>query len=85
MKGHYNNTQDPNRWLRHTGLSLTPLMRNKIQYGKMKKQYNMDAVVGELRAREIAIPHGAEWMNMIALLKTNENGRVGSEPQLFPI
>ena len=43
----------------------------------------MDAVVGELRAHAVAIPHGVGWMNMIVLLKIHENGREGSEPRLF--
>ena len=51
--------------------------------GEMRGTRVFGPVARELRAREVVVPHGAGWMNMIMLLKTNENGRVGSESSLY--
>ena len=72
VKATYFNTPAPNRFQRREGYTLTPLMEGKIQYGKMKKKDNMDAVRDELRVRCISFDSSTGWKEMIKLLKEHE-------------
>ena len=69
--------------MQHTGKMLAPLLRNKIQYGKLLKDYNIDAVKNELIARSIVFAPNNGWRVMLNLLKANENLKDGSEAKYF--
>ena len=73
MKACYSNQTAPNRYQRREGYTLTPLMAGKIQYGKMLKKDNMDAVREELTARSLSYDIRTGWKEMINLLKKHEN------------
>eukprot|EP00957_Ditylum_brightwellii_P190058 14468724-Ditylum_brightwellii.AAC.1 len=49
----YRQTRPPNQYQRQTGTTLTPLLQGKIQYGKLHKKYNMEAVQEELLAHGV--------------------------------
>ena len=72
MKAGYSKVNLPNRFERREGYTLTPLMQGKIQYGKMRKKENMDAVREELRMRSVDFESDTGWKEMIKLLKANE-------------
>ena len=48
-------------------------MEGKIQYGKMRKKDNMNAVSEELRAQLIDFDSEIGWKEMIDFLKAHEN------------
>ena len=87
LKGSYSKNPQPNRFQRREGYTLTPLMQGKIQYGKLRKKYNMEAVSEELRKRSINHNHDTGWMEMIKLLKTHENSSNTNacEKYFFPL
>ena len=47
-------------------------MEGEIQYGKLLKKHNIDAVRGELTARSIQYQSNTNWTEMIKLLKQHE-------------
>ena len=73
LKERYSNNPAPNRFKRREGYTLTPLMQGKIQYGKMKKKDNIDAVREELKVRLVNFDSNAGWKEMIKLLREHEN------------
>ena len=72
VKASYSNNPLPNRYQRRSGYTLTPLMQGKIQYGKMRKNDNIEAVREELKARLVDFDSNTGWKDMIKLLKTHE-------------
>ena len=68
IKQSYSNNPAPNRFQRREGYTLTPLLEGKIQYGKMKKKDNMDAVRDELKARMVGFRNEIGWKEIITLL-----------------
>ena len=62
----------PNIYERRTGQTLTPLISGKIQYAKMKKAYNLEAVRNECTARGIAFDTTTNWTNLINMIKEHE-------------
>ena len=69
----YGNNPAPNRYQRREGCTLTPLMEGKIQYGKMIKVHNIDAIRKELQARSATVDGNTGWLTLIKLLKENES------------
>jgi len=63
----------PNVYERRTGQTLTPLMDGKIQYHKMKKAHNLEAVRNELRERGCAFDQLSNWTALLKILKTHEH------------
>ena len=62
----------PNIYERRTGQTLTPLISGKIQYAKMKKAYNLEAVRDECTAREIEFDATTNWTNLVKMIKEHE-------------
>ena len=69
----YSNRPAPNSFQRREGYTLTPLMVGKIQYVKMLKRANIDAMREELTARSVTFDIETGWKEMIKLLKNHEN------------
>ena len=68
----YSNTLASNCYQRREGYTLTPLMQRKIQYGKMKKKDNMDAVKNEFETRLVGYKRSTGCRKLISLLKKTE-------------
>ena len=70
----YNNTPAPNVYERRTGETLTPLLQGRIQFHKMKKADNMDAVRNELIARGLQdrFTQNTNWTDLLKILKEDE-------------
>ena len=62
----------PNIYERRTGQTLTPLISGKIQYAKMKKAYNLEAVRNECTARGIPFDTTTNWTNLVKMIKEHE-------------
>ena len=62
----------PNVYSRRIGHTLTPLMTGKIQYAKLKKISNMDAIKSELRACELTYTNDTIWTTMTNAIKARE-------------
>ena len=58
-----------NVYSRRTGQTLTPLMLGKIQYGKLVKRHNIEAIRQELRARRVEFLEKTKWADLIKSLK----------------
>ena len=58
-----------------TDQSLTPPLEGKIQYHKMKKNHNMEAVRDKLVARNLQASFTNEnnWTSLLELLKQDKN------------
>jgi len=71
------NNPAPNVYQRRTGQTLTPLIEGKIQFGKMLKKHNMEAVKGELLARELGdkFDNNTNWTNLLKILKEHEKNK----------
>ena len=50
----------------------TPFVQGKIQYTKLLKADNYNAILCELTDRQVAVQQGSKWSDLIALLKQNE-------------
>ena len=72
----------PNMYQRRSGQTLTPLIEGKVQYGKMLKKHNMEAVQNELLARGLSdkFNNKTNWTNLLKLLKENENNNKNFTP-----
>ena len=71
----------PNLYERRTGQTLTPLMDGKIQYHKMKKAHNLEAVRDELRERGCAFDQTTNWTALLKILKEHEHDNKFFKPQ----
>eukprot|EP00957_Ditylum_brightwellii_P150708 11474993-Ditylum_brightwellii.AAC.1 len=72
MMSSYRQTRPPSQYQRQAGHSLTPLLQGKIQYDKLLKKYNMEAVKEELLAHGITFESNTTWRSLIGLLKEDE-------------
>ena len=72
-----NNNPAPNVYERRSGQTLTPLIDGRIQYGKMLKKYNTEAIQGELQARGLGdkFDDKTNWTTLIKLLKEHEKDK----------
>ena len=72
----------PNIYQRRQGQSLTPLIEGKIQYAKMKKDFSIEQVRLELRARGLADNFTADtsWTTLIKILKEHEKDKKSFRP-----
>lgn len=72
-----NDNPAPNVYQRRTGQTLTPLIEGKIQFGKMLKKHNMEAVKGELLARGLGdkFDNNTNWTNLLKILKEHEKNK----------
>ena len=75
FKDTMHNTPAPNAYERRRGQTRTPFMQGKIQFRKLRKQDNIQAVKNELiiRGLEHQILPEHNWTQLCALLKQNEN------------
>ena len=76
----YNVTR-PNVHERRTGHTLTPLISGKIQYAKMLKKDNFEAVRNEMRARDLAFDENTTWTKMIKAIKEHEGDKKYFSPR----
>ena len=85
MKFKYSATPVPNKYQIRTGTTLTPMMQGKIQYGKMKKGDNMEAIRREVTSRGIAYTRSTEWKQLIELIKSHEltRDKSSTHPKFF--
>ena len=75
-----------NRFQRRDGIpSYTSLMKNEVQYGKLKAVDNIDAIRNELHERGVNFDISWKWKKLISLLKENEttNQTGSSQPMKF--
>ena len=72
----------PNMYQRRVVQTLTPLIERKIQYGKLKKKYNMQQIRSELTARGLSIKFDEKtnWTTLIKLLKEHEKDKKYFKP-----
>ena len=68
----YHNVTFPNVHKRRTGHTLTPLISGKIQYTKISKAHNIQAVRNELIARGLVFVTNTTWTAMIKFTKEKE-------------
>ena len=61
-----------NVYERRQGQTLTPLLEGKIQYGKLLKAHNLDAVCAEVTARGIAFLPTTNWTSLLKIIKEHE-------------
>ena len=80
VKSKYANTPAPNVYERRTGQTLTPLIKGKIQYHKMKKEHNLAAVRNELIRRNITFNEQTNWTALLKMLKENEGDKKYFKP-----
>ena len=66
------NINPPNVYNRRTGITLTLLISSKIQFVKMKKVHNMQAVRNECIARGISFEITTNWKKIINMIKEHE-------------
>ena len=66
------NVTYPNVHKRRTGQTLTPLISGKVQYAKIVKAHNMQAVRNELTARGFVFNANTTLKAMIKLIKEKE-------------
>ena len=65
-------TPNLNVYERRVGQTLTPLLKGLIQYRKLKKEPNFDAVCAEVLAIHIAFPPNIKWRDLIELLENHD-------------
>ena len=59
---------------------LTPLLQGKIQFGKMRKESNMEQVRGECNARNLQYDANTNWNSLLQLIKENERNNKYFKP-----
>ena len=69
-----NDNPPPNVYQRRVGQTLTPLIEGQIQYGKLLKRFNLDAVMDKLTKQELRdkFDKKTNWSKLIMLLKEHE-------------
>ena len=69
-----NENPPPNVYQRRVGQTLTPLIEGQIQYGKLLKRFNFDAVRDELTERGLSdkFDRKTNWSRLIMLLKEHK-------------
>ena len=70
----------PNQMENRSGFFITPLMQNKIQYGKLKRDENIMQIRRELEARRVNFEASDNWTRLLTLLKENENDQKYFKP-----
>ena len=70
----------PNQMDNWPGFFITPLMQNKIQYGKLKRDENIMQIQRELEARRVNFEASDNWTRLLTLLKENENDQKYFKP-----
>ena len=62
------------------GQTLTPLLEGKIQFGKLLKSHNLDAVRDEVTARGIVFLPTTNWTSLLKIIKENEGNNKFFKP-----
>ena len=60
---------------------LTPLLEGKIQYGKMKRDHNIDQIQRECKARNLRYEANTNWTTLIQLIKADEKDNKYFKPK----
>ena len=66
-------TQRGIRTTQQTKYNLTPLLQGKIQYGKMKKDDNLEQVRRECDKRNLRYDANTNWTSLIKFIKEDEH------------
>ena len=68
----FNQVCEHNMFEQRQGQTLTPLLMGKIQFGKLKKAYNLDAIRKECLARGLQFDNSTNWKSLISMIKNHE-------------
>ena len=68
----FDQVREHNVYERRQGQTLTPLLMGKIQFGKLKKAHNLNAIRKECLARGLQFDNSTNWKSLISMIKNHE-------------